>query len=130
MWTNRKTQPVTEQHAAEDASTNEIYSSIRPAFHTLANIKIPRSSSGVGKSLLKMLDAKIPEFSEHRSACVQLQSQNSFSQNAIIAVREVHGQSAIHKVLNVVAFGDDNDIVPVIQPEQLLEFVGRDQWLI
>ena len=61
---------------------------------------------------------------------MQLQSQDTFSQNAIIGVREVHRQTTVHVVLDMIPFGDDDDVIPVVQPEQFLELVGRDQWLI
>ena len=48
---------------------------------------------------------------------MQLQCQDALAQGLGVGVGEVQNQAAIHVVLNVVALGDDDHIIPLIDFE-------------
>ena len=80
---------------------------------------------------LVLLQTNVFELGPHRFSGVQLQSQNAFFQRQVrIVVGEVEDQAAVHVVLHVVAFGDDDDFVPFIDIEQLFVLVGGNQCFV
>ena len=71
-----------------------------------------------------MLDTDVFEFHPHWLACMKLQGQLAIEQGLFgSGVGKVQNQSTVHEVLNVVAFGDDDDVVPIIEFEQLGPFL-------
>ena len=76
----------------------------------------------VHKKLLDFLDTYVFELCPHGFACVQLQANNAFKQGELgIIVREIQNQAVVQIVLNVIALGNDDHVIPVVQLEQLLE---------
>ena len=52
---------------------------------------------------------------------MELHRQNAFKQRqAGFIVGKVQDQLAVHVVLDVVTFGDDHDIIPVVEAEEFL----------
>ena len=60
---------------------------------------------------------------------MQLEGEDAVQQCLGMPIGEVQDELVIHVVPDVVALGDDDDIVPVIELEEFLEAFGIDQLL-
>src|SRR4051794_13350745 len=75
--------------------------------------------------MILLLDSNILELRLHRLPRVNLKRDDPVTQRKLwILVREIHHQHSIDILLDVVAFGDDDIVVPPIQLKCRLEFLG------
>lgn len=77
--------------------------------------------------LLNLADADVFELDPHRFASVELQREDTLSQGFGVIVGEVQNEPAVHVVLDVIAVGDDDDVVPLIKFKKLGVLFGSNQ---
>ena len=65
--------------------------------------------------------ADVLELHPHRLARMKLEGQDAFSQSQLRTVCEIKDQAVVEVVLNVSSFGDDYNLVPVVELEEFLE---------
>lgn len=73
-----------------------------------------------------LFDPDVLELGPHRRSGVELQSQFPLERRALRGVGEVGDEPPVEVVPQVAALRDDDDIVPVVQFDQLREFILRD----
>src|SRR3954467_4624259 len=72
------------------------------------------------------LEPQVLEFRPHRFSGVKLEGDDAVLQGKLrLFVGEVDGGHAVDELPDVVAFGDDRVLVPVVELERLLEFLRR-----
>ena len=79
------------------------------------------------RSLLQLLDANVFEFTPHGSTGVELEGENAVELLALrVFVSAIEDKAIVHEMLDVVAFGTDDDVVKFVDCEELGEFFGGD----
>lgn len=72
--------------------------------------------------------ADILELGPHGFARMQLQGDDTFLECQLgVVVGEIHYEPAVEEMLDMIAAGDDDDVVPVVQLEQFLERFRVDE---
>ena len=67
-----------------------------------------------------MLDPYVFELHPHWLSGMKLQGQFSIQQCSLRSrVGEVQNKAPVHEVLNMISFGDDDNVIPIIEFEQL-----------
>lgn len=73
-------------------------------------------------------DSEMFELRPHRRAGVELEGDDAFGERQLrVLVGEVEDRGAVKEMLDAVALGDDDVVVPIVEFEQLLESCGIEQ---
>lgn len=77
--------------------------------------------------LLQLLDTDVFEFAPHRGTGVKLEGEDAVEFLPLgMFVGAIEDEAIVHEMLDMVAFGTDDDVVEFVDSEELGEFLSRD----